>query len=70
MHTRSLGSIVREERKTQGRRQEALASGPIVGLRFNVDLEAGNLILQLAKPLQFLATLGCSVSIATPERDQ
>ena len=68
MDSNALGRIVREERKTQGLRQQELAAACGVGVRFIVDLEAGKPTLQLGKALQVLATLGCDVSIATPTR--
>lgn len=68
MDTRTLGSLVRDERKAQGLRQEELAAASGVGVRFVVDLEAGKPTVQLAKALQVLSTLGCSVSITAPSR--
>ena len=61
-----IGEIVRATRKDAGLRQYELAGAAGVGLRFVVDLEAGKPTAQLAKVLQVLAALGCSVEIAPP----
>ena len=66
MDSKSLGLIVRQERKAQRLRQAQLAAASGVGLRFIVDLEAGKPTVQLQKVLHVLATLGCDVSIAAP----
>lgn len=61
-----IGSIVRTARKAAGLRQDELAGAAGVGLRFVVDLEAGKPTVQLAKTLQVLAALGCSMDITPP----
>jgi len=61
-----LGSIVRQERISQGLRQDQLAAASGVGLRFLIELEAGKPTVQLAKVLQVLAALGCSVNVTRP----
>ena len=66
MDSKSLGVIVRRERKAQKLRQAELAAAAGVGIRFIVDLEAGKPTLQLEKALHVLATLGCDVTIAPP----
>jgi y4mF family transcriptional regulator len=62
----AIGELVRTTRKAAGLRQDQLAGAAGVGLRFIVDLEAGKPTLQLAKTLQVLAALGCSIEITTP----
>jgi len=64
-----IGDIVRTTRKASGLRQDELAGAAGVGVRFIVDLEAGKPTAQLAKALQVLAALGCSIDI-TPPRPQ
>ena len=66
MDSKSLGLIVRRERKAQKLRQAELAAAAGVGIRFIVDLEAGKSTLQLEKALHVLATLGCDVTVAPP----
>lgn len=66
MDSKSLGLIVRRERKAQKLRQAELAAAAGVGSRFIVDLEAGKPTLQLEKVLHVLATLGCDVTIVPP----
>ncbi len=61
-----IGALVRSTRKEQNLRQDELAGVAGVGLRFIVDLEAGKPTVQLAKVLQVLRTLGCSVEIVSP----
>ncbi|MEN0119328.1 MAG: helix-turn-helix transcriptional regulator [Agrobacterium cavarae] len=61
-----IGALVRSTRKEQNLRQDELAGVAGVGLRFIVDLEAGKPTAQLAKVLQVLQTLGCSVEIFAP----
>jgi y4mF family transcriptional regulator len=67
MDSKSLGLIVRRERKAQKLRQAELAAAAGVGVRFIVDLEAGKPTLQLEKALHVLATLGFDVTITPPE---
>ena len=66
MDSKSLGLIVHRERKAQKLRQAELAAASGVGIRFIVDLEAGKPTLQLEKVLHVLATLGCTITIASP----
>jgi len=65
--TNELGVIVRQERIAQGLRQDQLAAASGVGLRFLIELEAGKPTVQLAKVLQVLKALGCSVDITRPD---
>jgi y4mF family transcriptional regulator len=66
MDSLTIGSIVREERKAQGLRQQELAAASGVGVRFIVDLEAGKPTLQLGKVIHVLTTLGCDLSVVKP----
>jgi y4mF family transcriptional regulator len=68
MDSIKLGSIVRQERKAQGLRQDELAAASGVGVRFIVDFEAGKPTVQLEKALLVLRTLGCSIIIDPPTR--
>jgi y4mF family transcriptional regulator len=61
-----LGLIVRQERIAQGLRQDQLAAASGVGLRFLIELEAGKPTVQLAKVLQVLTALGCSINVTRP----
>lgn len=70
MDLSEIGSIVRQERKAQGLRQQELAAASGVGVRFIVDLEAGKPTLQIGKTLHVLATLGCSLTISAPSRSR
>lgn len=65
--TRSLGAIVRQERKALGLRQDELAAASGVGVRFLVELEAGKPTVQTSKVLDVLAALGCSLEIRLPD---
>lgn len=66
MTANELGVSVRQERMAQGLRQDQLAAASGVGLRFLSELEAGKPTVQLAKVLQVLTALGCSISITRP----
>ncbi|MFI3904855.1 helix-turn-helix domain-containing protein [Ochrobactrum sp. S1502_03] len=61
-----IGALVRSARKEQNLRQDELAGVSGVGVRFNVDLEAGKPTAQIGKVLQVLQILGCSVDILAP----
>ncbi|WP_288414929.1 type II toxin-antitoxin system Y4mF family antitoxin [uncultured Novosphingobium sp.] len=63
-----IGRIIRDERKSQGLRQDELAAASGVGLRFIVELEGGKATAQLGKVLDVLTALGCSLHIARPGR--
>ena len=66
MDSKTLGRIVRRERKAQKLKQAELAAVSGVGIRFIVELEAGKPTLQLGKVLQVITTLGCDVQITLP----
>jgi y4mF family transcriptional regulator len=70
MNSKTLGSIVRRERKALELTQAELAAASGVGIRFIIDLEAGKPTLQLEKVLQVIRTLGCSVAITSPSGTQ
>jgi y4mF family transcriptional regulator len=60
---KSLGALIREERKTQKLTQEQLAGLTGVGVRFVRELEAGKDSCQLGRALQVAAALGLTVSV-------
>jgi y4mF family transcriptional regulator len=62
--TKSLGLLIRKERKAQKLTQEQLAGLTGVGVRFVRELEAGKESCQLGLTLQVMAALGLSVSIS------
>ena len=61
--TRSLGILIRQERKQQGLTQEQLAGVIGVGVRFLRELEAGKESCQIGRAMQVLAGLGLIVSV-------
>ena len=61
--SKSLGLLIRKERKAQGLTQEQLAGLTGVGVRFVRELEAGKESCQLGRALQVAAALGLSVSV-------
>lgn len=66
MDIKSVGIIVRRERKRAGLRQDELAGAAGVGTRFIVELEAGKPTLQTGKLLRVLDTLGIKVTLNWP----
>lgn len=62
--SKSLGALIRKERKAQGLTQEQLAGLTGVGVRFVRELEAGKESCQLGRALQVAASLGMRVSIS------
>ena len=63
--TKTLGTLVRTERKSQTLTQEQLAGLAGVGVRFVRELEAGKESCQLGRALHVAQTLGLVVSIST-----
>ncbi len=63
--TKSLGLLIRNERKAQKLTQEQLAGLTGVGVRFVRELEAGKESCQLGLTLQVVAALGLTVSISS-----
>ena len=61
--TKSLGMLIRQERKQQGLTQEQLAGAIGVGVRFLRELEAGKESCQIGRAMQVLAGLGLVVSV-------
>jgi y4mF family transcriptional regulator len=61
--TKSLGALIRDERKAQGLTQEQLAGLTGVGVRFVRELETGKESCQLGRALQVIAALGLHVSV-------
>lgn len=61
-----FGRIVRQNRVSQGLRQDQLAAAAGVGLRFLIELEGGKATAQLGKALAVVDALGCRVDIRTP----
>ncbi len=62
--SKSLGTLIRKERKAQKLTQEQLAGLTGVGVRFVRELEAGKESCQIGRALQVAAALGLSVSVA------
>jgi y4mF family transcriptional regulator len=62
---KSLGLLVRKERKAQRLTQEQLAGLTGVGVRFVRELEAGKESCQLGRALQVATALGLSVSVSS-----
>lgn len=69
MHTvsdsKTLGLLIRTERKSQDLTQEQLAGLAGVGVRFVRELEAGKESCQLGRALLVAQTLGLVVSVST-----
>ena len=65
----TLGSIVKQVRKTQGVTQEQLAAMCGLGRRFIVELEGGKTTSHLGKTLQVLTALGISLHAADRKGD-
>lgn len=63
--SKSLGALIRDERKGQGLTQEQLAGLTGVGVRFVRELEAGKESCQLGRALQVAAALGLTVSVSS-----
>lgn len=59
----SLGSFIKEARKSQGLTQEQLAGLAGVGRRFVLELEAGKKSCHLDKTLAVISMLGCTLEI-------
>ncbi len=63
--TKSLGLLIRRERKQQGLTQEQLAGLTGVGVRFLRELEAGKESCQIGRALQVTAGLGLFLSVGS-----
>jgi len=63
MTPKNLGTAIRAARRQQGLRQDQLAAAANVGVRFIVDLEAGNPTAQMGKTLTVLKALGIEVTL-------
>lgn len=61
--SKTLGALIRKERKSQGLTQEELAGLTGLGVRFVRELEAGKESCQLGRALQVMAGLGLTVSV-------
>lgn len=70
MTSKAIGTLIRQERKEQGLRQDQLAAAAGVGIRFVVDLERGKPTVQLGKVLAVLDALGCRVEVTPPAADR
>lgn len=62
--SKSLGALIRKERKEQKLTQEQLAGLTGVGMRFVRELEAGKESCQIGRALQVAAALGLSVTVS------
>lgn len=62
--SKSLGALIRKERKEQKLTQEQLAGLTGVGVRFVRELEAGKESCQIGRALQVAAALGLSVTVS------
>lgn len=63
--SKSLGVLIRNERKAQKLTQEQLAALTGVGVRFVRELEAGKESCQIGRALQVAASLGLTVSVGS-----
>lgn len=63
LDSKSLGLLIRTERKAQKLTQEQLAGLTGVGVRFVRELEAGKESCQIGRALQVAASLGLTVSV-------
>ena len=61
--TKSLGVLIRRERKTQKLTQEQLAGLTGVGVRFVRELEAGKESCQVGRALQVASSLGLLITV-------
>lgn len=62
-----FGARVREERKRLGLRQEDVALGAGVGVRFLGELERGKPTVELERTLRVARSLGLTVHVDVPE---
>ncbi len=62
-----FGKRVREERKRYGLRQEEVALGAGVGLRFLSELENGKPTIELERALNVARSLGLEMHVDVPE---
>ena len=69
MTPQEIGNIVRQNRASQGLRQDQLAAAADVGVRFVVDLERGKPTIRINKLLAVLGVLGCRLEIVPPATD-
>ncbi len=60
---KTLGSLLRKERKNQGLTQEELAAMAGVGVRFVRELEHGKESCQIGLVLQVMSTLGLTFAV-------
>ncbi len=63
LSAKSLGDVIRQQRKSQGATQVEFASLCGVGVRFVSDLENGKPTVELGKVLQVLNSLGLELAI-------
>lgn len=63
--SKSLGNLIRKERRAQDLTQEQLAGLTGVGVRFVRELEAGKESCQIGRALQVAAALGLRVSVVS-----
>ncbi|MBN9428680.1 MAG: helix-turn-helix transcriptional regulator [Burkholderiales bacterium] len=69
LDSKSLGRLIRDERKGQHLTQEQLAGLTGVGVRFVRELEAGKESCQLGRSLQVLSALGLSLQVGSRRKD-
>lgn len=62
LDTKSLGVLIRQERKDQKLTQEQLAGLTGVGVRFVRELEAGKESCQIGRALQVASSLGLVIT--------
>lgn len=63
-NSKTLGTLIRGERKAQGLTQEQLAGLTGTGVRFVRELEAGKESCQMGRALHVMAALGLRVNIS------
>lgn len=66
MTVKEIGRMIRQERKSQGITQRALAMTANTAPRFISDLENGKPTCEIGKALQVIQCLGISVELKEP----
>lgn len=65
-----IGSMIRDTRKRLGVTQKDLALTSGTGLRFVIDLEKGKETCELGKSLRVLQTLGITMTLTPPAKEE
>lgn len=67
---KTLGALIRTERKRQGLTQEQLAGLAGVGVRFVRELESGKESCRIGLAFTVLQTLGLSISVSSRDGER